>query len=340
MRSEFAKKFFAGFSFLFVFSLFAVAGLGQANNSISGFVFGLERKPLSNVSVELQDDLYRLVARTETNGAGRFNFTRLSRGRYNVRVTPTGTNYQEQTKDIEIANVSVSGSGGAETVQQNFYLQIKQDSTAVSTLKKGVVFAQEIPKEAQKIYEKAVSDLDDKKFEDGLAELKQALEIFPDYYLALEKLANEYIKKEDYKNAFEIANKGVKVNNNSYECWYVAGYSAFKLKNSDEAVKALSKAVLILPNSINALFVLGVNLKQIGKYEEAETNLLKAKKFATNPVPEIHWNLALLYTNNLKKYDAAIKELELFLQAKPNFEETDKVKDLIKKLKEKAKNNN
>lgn len=337
MKSNVAKPFFAVVSLLFVFCLLTVPALAQGNNSITGFIFGLENKPLSNVTVELQDDLNRMIERTETNGAGRYNFTRLARGRYNVKVFPSGTDYQEQIKDVEISGISMSGSGGAESVQQNFYLQMKQTSTALATLKNGVIFAQDIPKEAQKLYEKAVSDLDDKKREAGLLELKQSLEIFPTYYLALERLAKEYVAQGDYKNALETASKGVAVNDKSYECWYVIGYADYQLKNVDEAVNALNKAVLILPNSINAHFLLGVNLRQIGKYEEAEANLLKAKKLSTSPIPDIHWHLALLYTNNLKKYSEAIKELELFLQAKPNFEETDKIKDLIKKLKEKEK---
>lgn len=338
MKSNVAKPFFAGVSLLFVVCLLTIQSLAQGNNSITGFVFGLENKPLPNVSVELQDDLNRMVERTETNGAGRFNFNRLARGRYNIKVSPIGTDYQEQLKEVEITGMSITGSGGAENVQQNFNLQMKQTSTALSTLKNGVIFAQDIPKEAQKLYEKGVSDLDDKKREAGLAELKQSLEIFPTYYLALERLSKEYVAQSDYKNALETANKGVAVNDKSYECWYVIGYSSFQLKNVDEAVNALNKAVLILPNSINAHFLLGVNLRQIGKFEEAESNLLKAKKLATGPIPDIHWHLALLYTNNLKKYSEAIKELELFLQAKPNFEETDKIKDLIQKLKEKLKN--
>ena len=337
MNSDAAKKFFAGILLLLMTVLLSTDSLAQANNSITGFVFGSENKPLSNVTVELSDDLYRMIARTETNGAGRYNFTRLARGRYHVKVFSTGTNYQEQVRDVEIIGPGRSANSGNEMVQQNFYLQLKPISTALSTFKNGVIFAQEVPPEAEKIYQKAVAALDNKKTEAGIAELKKALEIFPDYYLALEILAKEYISREDYRAASEAAAKGVKVNDGSYECWYILGFSAYKMKNSAEAVRAFEKAVLILPSSINALFMLGVNLRQTGRFEEAEESLLKAKKLATAPISDLHWHLALLYTNNLKKYSAAVTELELFLKAKPDFEEADKVRDLIKKLQEKIK---
>ncbi|MBX7171368.1 MAG: carboxypeptidase regulatory-like domain-containing protein [Pyrinomonadaceae bacterium] len=336
MRSA-AKHFFATVAFLFVILWLADNSLAQGNNAISGFVFGLENKPVPSVTVELQDDLNRMISRTETNGAGRYNFSGLGRGRYNVKVFPIGTGYQEQLREVEITGIGMSGSGGAETVQQNFNLQLKPNSTAVANLKNNVVFAQDVPKEAQKIYEKAIDDLKDKKREAGIAELKQSLEIFPTYYLALERLAKEFIEQQDYKNALETANKCVGVNDKSYECWYVIGYSDYKFKNSEEAAQALEKAVLILPNSVNAYFLLGVNQRQIGKFEAAEASLLKAKKLTATPISDIHWHLALLYTNNLKKYKEAIQELELFLKAKPDFDETEKVQNLIQRLKEKLK---
>ena len=337
MKSKVAKKIFAGFLLFLINTLLTTSLLAQANNSITGFVFGFERKPLSNISVELKDDLNRIISKTETNGSGKYVFNRLSRGKYNIRISGGETNYQEEIKAVEISGNSKSGKGGSETFQQNFYLQKKPISTAVATFKNSVVFAQEVPQEAEKLYEEAVKNFNKKQPEIGFSQLKKALDIFPNYYLALEKLAAEYIQRQDYKNAFNIANKGVSVNSESYECWYVIGYSAYQLKSSDEAVKAFTKAVEILPNSINAFAMLGINLRQIGKYEEAEEALVKAKKLAESPVADIHWHLALLYTNNLKKYNEAITELELFLQAKPNFEEANKVKDLIKKQKAKTK---
>jgi tetratricopeptide (TPR) repeat protein len=337
MKKDFAGKFLPVLFCIFTFIFSAISILAQ-NNSIVGFVFGIERQPLAKVSVELQDDLNRMIARTETNGAGRYNFNRLSVGRYNIKVTPIGTDYEEQIKNVEITSISITGRGGAETFQENFYLQIKATSTALASLKNSVVFAQEVPKEAEKLYREAVKTLEKNQSEEGLVQLKKSLEIFPDYYLALEKLAQTYVKLADYKNAYDAAQKTVRVNDKSYEGWYIFGYSSYQFKNYDEAVKAFTKSSEILPTSVNSFVLLGVNLRQIGKYKEAEQALLKAKKLTGTPIAEIHWHLALLYTNNLKKYKEAISELELFLKAKPDFEETDKVKSLIKKLEEKAKN--
>jgi tetratricopeptide (TPR) repeat protein len=335
------------FNLLLFFFLFTVVFIvriqAQSNNSIGGFIFSVDRSPLSEIQVELLDEYNRMVSRTKTEGSGRYNFFRLAQGRYYIHVLPLGTNYEEQTKDVEIVNItrqsSATGaiiSSGWENKQQDFYLRTTQNANNSSTIT-GVVFAQEVPKPAQRYYEKAVSDLKEKKIDESLKELKSAIEIFPEYYLALETLGQEYINQQKYSEARDILSKAVEVNPRSFECSYALGFSLYKLKNYTEAIEALKKSVEINNSSVNSLFLLGVNLKQIGKYEEAVDNLKKAQKLATVPKSEIHWQLALIYTNNLKKYSAAADELELFLKINPNYEEAEKVKVLIKTLRAKAK---
>lgn len=326
-------------SYLFLLSSDAQ---GQGNNTISGFVFGVDRQPVTEVSVELLDEYNRLITRTRTASSGRYSFFRLTQGRYYIRVLPIGTNYEEQTKDVEIVNFtrqsSSSGTAivsGTENKQEDFYLRTNRNSTNSSTVN-GVIFAQEIPKNAQKIYEKATSDLKDKKTDEGISELKNAIEIFPNYYLALERLGFEYINQQKFAEAREVLTKAAEINPRNFENLYSLGFALYKLKSYTQAVETLKKAVEINSSSVNSLFLLGVNLRQIKKYKEAEESLKKAEKLSSSS-SDIHWQLALLYTNDLKNYTAAADQLELFLKAKPNFEEVEKVRGLIKMLREKAK---
>jgi tetratricopeptide (TPR) repeat protein len=165
-----------------------------------------------------------------------------------------------------------------------------------------------------------------------------AIQIYPNYFLAFEKLALHYINLQDFKNSSQAAQRAVEINPKSFDSWYALGYSMHQLKDFSGAATALKVALTLNPGSVNALFVLGTDLRLSGDPQESEANLLKAKKLAPSPVAEIHWQLALLYTNNLKKYPEAIKELELFLKASPNYAEVDKVKTLIATLRSKVKN--
>jgi tetratricopeptide (TPR) repeat protein len=197
------------------FSLYA-----QSGNSISGHVFGLDRQPLTDVYVELLDDLNRTIARTRTNGSGRYSFYGLSQGRFRVRAMPLGTNYEEQEEEVEIQNfTSQSALGGVRTSgfsneQRDFYLRLRKGATAVTN---EAVFVQEVPDEAKKLYEKAISDLNEKKEKEGFEGLKSALEIFPKYFAALERLGLEYVRLGHFEAAQILLTIAVDVNPRSFK---------------------------------------------------------------------------------------------------------------------------
>lgn len=310
----------------------SVSAYGQANNSITGFVYSDSRIPLAEATVELKDDFHRLVARAQTDGGGRYGFYRLPLGRYSVGVSVLGGNYQEQTVEIEITSASRTSLGN-ETIQQNFTLRVKQSNPGLT----GVVFAQTPPDEAKKSYEKALEDLKDKKADQGLNGLERAVSIFPQYYLALERLGEEYIIRKKFKEAIGAFLTALEVNPKAFGSHYGLAYSLFELSVWSEALRSVEKALEINSTSVNSLFLKGMILKQIGRFGDAVETLNIAKKKATSPMPEIFWQLSLIYTNNLKKYDMAADELESFLKAKPDYAEAEKVRDLIKKLRAKSR---
>ncbi|MCB1023836.1 MAG: hypothetical protein KDB79_05590, partial [Acidobacteria bacterium] len=85
----------------------------------------------------------------------------------------------------------------------------------------------------------------------------------------------------------------------------------------------------------SANFLLGMSLRKIQEFEKAEEAFLKAKELADGKSPDIHWNLALLYAHNLNRYKDAAKELELYLKAKPDIQNKEAIKKLIKEFKNK-----
>ena len=310
----------------------------QNRNTINGFVFDSQRRPVAQVYIELQNDVYSTLARTKTDGSGRFSFGGLSAGRFYIRILPYGTNFEEQTQEVEIVNFIAPGRSVSENVQRDFYLRVRRnevDSKAVT----GVVFVQDVPEQARKSYQKAVAQLDDKKIEAGITELKNALKLFPDYYQALERLGNEFIKQQKYQDAQEVFKKAVAVNTRSYSGWYGLGYASYALNLSGTAVEAAEKAVSLNPNSIEALLLLGISQRQAKLYDKAEKSLKQADKSAKGKSADVHWNLALLYAHNLNRFREAADELELFLKAEPNAENVEAIKKLIKQFREKTRQN-
>ena len=333
------KVFLSGFFlFLFASSLFA--------SSIQGIIYDRQRNFLSDIDVELLNENYQAIKRARSDGAGRYNFDGLSDGRYTVRVLAFRYDLDDQEIPVEVYTQSIksSATGGVGLAQgngtfiQDFYLLPKKGGLKDTEL--SVIFAQEIPKEAKTAYEKAVKDLSDKRADEGIAGLMQAIKIFPDYYLALYRFGLELTIKGQYQDSWQVFLKATQVNPKSATSYYYLGFSLSKLgKQYDKAaVASLNKAAILAPASPQIFLLLGKIERSMGNIADAEKHLLQAKKVATGKVAEIHMELAELYSNELKKYKEAADELELYLKAtKLNKEDENKWKKVIADLREKAK---
>lgn len=325
---------------LFVGSIIFFASQEVSASTIAGIVYDNQRNPLGEVDVELLDDYYRSINRTKTNASGRYEFGGLRDGRFTVKVLPFRYDFADESALVEITTItSVSGQIGNTYLTQDFYLTPKKGTLADTET--GVVFVQEVPKEAQKVYGEAVKELIRKKTEDGIAGLRKALSIFPNYYLALQSLGKELFAKSEYGEAIQILLKASEINPRSPATFYYMGYSLVKLNYTKAALIPLNQALLIAPSSVQILYILGIAEMGEGKYANAEKHLLRAEKLSKADVPEIHWQLAQLYGNDLKRYKEGADELELYLKAeKFDEQQTAQIKKVIIDLREKAKNTN
>lgn len=323
-----------------VFILY-VPSYSQIGNSISGYVFGLNRKPMNDLYVELTDDYGRMLGRKRTSGAGFFRFEGMTEGRFVIRVLTSGTDYEEKEETVEIDNITTRDSSGTARIRghshesRDVYLRLRRGVTPANV----VVFAQDVPPEAKKLYEKALDDLGNKRNSEGLSHLRSALEIFPKYYLALERLGTEYINLgvvESYRAAEILFSAAVEVYPRGYGSWYGLAYARYSLGNFSDGLTAVQKAVELSPSSPNAVFLHGVLLKKTQKYADAEKQLIKAGKLSDNKMPRVHWELATLYGNNLQRYADAARELKLFLKAQPDAKDAENIKKLIAEFEMKA----
>jgi tetratricopeptide (TPR) repeat protein len=306
----------------------------QARSSISGYVYGPGRSPISEAAVELRTDFNSVVGRTRTRASGQFTFFGIPNGRFTVTVLPLGTDLEEQSKEVEIAGIGAAGRPIPENVQLDFYLRPRKGSGSESTATNEVLFAQEVPEPARKAYESAISDLETKRTEQGVAELKRSIELFPTYFRALERLGAQQLLQQQYEEAIKSFQTALSVNQRCFTCWHGVTYASFALERWTDAIENAQKALEIDNNSVSTLAMLGIAQRKVKRYEDAEKSLLRAKKFDEVKTPDIYWNLALLYAYNLKKYQEAADALELYLKANPGIPDPAKIKELIKRLRE------
>lgn len=324
----------------FTLPISAIGHQSQIGNTISGYVFGSQRLPIADATIELLDDYSRSISRTKSNSTGRYVFSGMRSGRYKVRVLPLGTDYEEQEQEIEIQNISRQMNGSivttaSDNVQKDFYLRPRKTNQPIG--RSEAVFVQEVPPQAQETYRTAVQLLQDKKEDEGLKLLKTSIEIFPKYFDALERLGSEYIRLKHFVPAQILLTEAVQINPRAYKSWYGLAYALYSQeKKTNEALEAVTKANSLNPDSVDSLLLTGVLLKRAGKFDQAEKPLKKAKELSKDTVAEVHWQLALLYGNNLKRYREAADELELFLKMRPESRDAENIKKLIAQFREKA----
>lgn len=313
----------------------------QRGNSISGYVTGYEREPIYDAFVELLNEYGQPIKRARTDNSGRYIFSGIAAGRYGVRVNAYGTDYEEQTREVEIVNITrqadLAGNqriSGFSDEQLDFSLRLRKGFTPGKT---GTIFVQEVPPEAKKLYQQAITDLNDKKDKEGIAGLKSAIEVFPKYFNALERLGNEYVRLKYYDAARYIFSAALEVNPRGYRSWYGLAYANYSLNKFEDASFAIDKSIEIFQGLADAYLLSGILKRMAKKFEDAEKHLLKAKELAKEAMPTVHFQLALLYGNDMKRYADAAKELKLYLKANPDAPDKEKVESLIKTYEEKAK---
>ena len=310
------------------------SGLSNNRSSISGYIFGPDRRPLSQVWVELRADVGAGSSRVRTDGSGRYYFPGLPNGRYQLRVLPFGTNLEEKTEDVELAGVGVRGQPIPQNEQRDIYLRERKGASAPLTNK--VIFAQDVPKDAEAQFKSAENDIGDGHSDIATPKLERAIEIFPKYFAALLRLGTIRLTEKNYPEAESLFRRAWEVNQRCFDCQYGISYVQFNTGKFADAQKTIEKALEENRESIEGYLLLGMSARSTKDLPKAEQALVKASKLAENTNPDVLWQLALLYGRDQARYADAAKQLELYLKAKPDAEDKEAVKKLIKSFKDKA----
>ena len=192
-----------------MFALILSVGLAIQPLMLQGFftVFGTVRdedgRVVSSVRVSLLDENYQPKGTVFADSGGRYTFRNLRAGSYYLRVEPTGLPYEEYSKQIDLYSMTRRASTTEEPTLEDIVLKRKKSRTnSIGT--PGVVFIQAVPAEAREEFEHASSSIKEKNLQLGIAGLMRAIEIFPEYFDALELLGTQYVKLLQFDSAIPI----------------------------------------------------------------------------------------------------------------------------------------
>lgn len=301
---------------------------------IIGTVRDSAGRSVPNVRVLAMDENFQPIRTIFVDGSGQFFIRGLSPGRYQFRVDTTGTPYQEQeTGWIELQAVRAR-VGGTENYPLDFVLKFKVGKANEPRVE--TVFVQNVPANAQALYERGAKSVRDGQVEAGITALQQALALFPDYFQALELLGKEQVKAGQYEAGVPILLHAIQVNPRAAASHYALGVAYLKLGQFETAIAALKKAANFNPANVNTQMMLGVVFNQQNQLPAAEAAFKKALQLGGVAAAEAHFYLAEIYEKQ-QRFAAAAVELELYLKESKEVKDPDKVREMLRNLKDKEK---
>lgn len=308
-----------------------LAARAQSFYEVEGVVYAPGSQPLAGVAVFLEDVTRVRVGQSITGSDGRYRFSRVAAGTYFVVVRPPDAQLQPVVHRLELINSARSGIASSSERLDIQMSAVPRRATAAA----GVVFAQDVPADAEAEYGRAMESLGKKERARAAEQLKRALKLFPNYFAATQQLGLLYVEGEQFQEAMAPLVKAVEINPKAAPSYLGLGIASIKLGRPDLALDALERARKLDAKSYRVHFYLGLALTDLNRLDEAVASLREAHRLgAAAKFGAARLYLASVYTKRGQHREAAA-ELESYLAENPNAANAANVREAIKKLKAK-----
>jgi tetratricopeptide (TPR) repeat protein len=265
---------------------------------------------------------------TFSDSIGNFEFRMMPSNSYRVVVPSDHQNFEAAAETVDVfGNFS-------RTFTVQIYLRNKgEDLIKTKDRILTVAELQEVPKPAKKFYEQGLKRAKENKPADAIKQFEEALKIFPDYLLALNKMGEQYLTLEQPAKAEEIFESTVKVNGKYPLARINLGMLYFKTKRYDPAIEQLEEAIHSDDSYPMAHLYLGLTMmeKQPPEVDRAEKELTKAVELGGKEFSYVRLHI---YNLNLRRQslDKAAVQLEAYLKESPNAPNAPQVRDTLDKI--------
>ncbi len=322
------------------FSVFVLVVVSQAAAAQNGTVRGKVRAPSGATLTGVIVELWRssgFEGQTVTTRDGDFEFSGLVPASYEVVIKHQG--YQNLSERAEFR--FPKNSGRIEIVTLDVTLapaEVRASEKPVAS----ATFAQEVPAEAKKSYTEAMSKIKEGDAIKGMALLREAVSLFPDYFDARFSLASELTREGKTQEALTELEHARKVNDRSAAVYHLFGLLMGQQKKYLVAEYAFRQAIERGPRNASsyvshALVLLELaktdkeNVERLNNIDLAERDLSRAIELTNQkmPLPFLHRARALEWKGNKK---AAVRDLETYLKLSPGDRNEPAIREAIAKL--------
>jgi len=210
-------------------------------------------------------------------------------------------------------------------------------------------FTQNVPNAARGMYDRATAMSKAGKGALALVLFEEALKVYPDYFDARLALGNELFKAGRLTEAMTEFEKARRINPRDDQVYLSVGLVMMQQKRYNVAASVFADASLLNPSEPLHRLMRGIALiRQAATltssssatvrdalYRSAEEALTQAFDLSGHRLPEVYLYRALIFEKRGERARSA-DELEQYLQANSGAENTDAIRQAIRKLRDPA----
>ncbi len=296
-------------------------------NQIIGTVFAPSGRPLESRARIRLSTMTRGDRVFNLNETGNFAFRGLPSGSYTISIDKE-PDYKPYSTNVDV--IQMRGSP-AQILTLNIRLEFK-DRTKATPPVLNAEFAN-VPKKALEFYNVAIEKAKTGDRTAAIEQLKLAIAEYPSFTQAFNELGVQYLKLNRLEDADEAFRGALKIDPESFAGLINRGIANVMMKRYGESVPILRKALKKNEQSPVGHYFLGQALANLGLFDEAVKELRASLELGKEEMKEAHRILAIIYSSRGAKKEA-VGELEAYLALVPDTPDAEKLKDMIRKLKE------
>ncbi len=292
--------------------------------TVYGKVFSPSGNPAAKITIHISAS-HAFGADTTTDVDGNYRFEGLPPGLFELKLNqPANSPYSGATISY---GISYEGGGRyrADILLRN-PVEIVQNKEKAPSVISAREASQNIPKEAQKAFNRGKQYREQKKLEAALKELDRAIKLFPDYFQAWTEKGKTEINLGQSQKALQDFAQALQLLPDYEPALSGAGYCHLTLGAYDRSIEMLEKAIQINPTHVENLLFLGIDNLALKRWEKAQEALERALGLDPKGMVTAHMYLADALAGQ-EIFDRAADEIHTYLELNPNAPNAARLRD-------------